>query len=305
MRELIKRCAPESVKNLYRKLRSEIVNPYRDARALRDTMKLAVQKRESRTSVSDNGYYPLVCYLASKYDAVFEKFKRNRIYRQILEHLSEQQGSEYLKVIDEYGILTSKDWQNFAKNDLYGGPIQFTYNIHGQKLALSSTTIRYAKVLCDILSMYDTGSIKSVAEIGIGYGGQCRLIRTKLPEAMYTLFDLPEVIGLAEKYLSNYQECRENIRYADGGHIYFHDDYDLVISNYAFTELQRPVQDMYLEKVILKSKRGYITYNPLSHDDIGGYSDDELLAKIPGSVKIDERPLTYKGNCIIVWGHKN
>ena len=257
------------------------------------------------TSITDMGRYPLVCYLASKDGRIFSKFKRNRIYRQVLEHVTEQQGNEYLKVIDEYGILTAEDWQNFAKNDLYGSPIQFSYGIHGEKFTLSPTTIRYAKVLCDVLSMFDTGSIKSIAEIGIGYGGQCRLIRSKLPGAMYTLFDLPEVLGLAEKYLSNYQECRENIRYVDGGHIYLNDDYDLVISNYAFSELQRPVQDMYLEKIILKSNRGYITYNMSSFNHFKGYSDDELLAKIPGSVRIDERPLTSKGNCIIVWGNKN
>ena len=257
------------------------------------------------TSISDMGRYPLMCYLASKDNRIFSTFKRNRIYRQILEHVSEKQGSEYLKVIDEYGILTPEYWHEFAENDSFGSPIQFTYNIHGKNFTLSPTTIRYAKVLCDILSMFDTGSIKSIAEIGIGYGGQCRLIRTKLPQAVYTLFDLPEVLGLAEKYLSRYQDCKENIRYVDGGHIYLNDDYDLVISNYAFSELQRPVQDMYLEKIILRSKRGYITYNPLSYNSLGGYSDDELLAKIPGSVRLDERPLTYQGNCIIVWGHKN
>lgn len=257
------------------------------------------------SSISDATRYPLFCYLASKDDRIFSTFKHSRIYRRILEHVSEKQGHEYLDVIGEYDTLTAEDWQDFAKNDLYGSPIQFTYNIHGQSMTLSPTTIRYAKVLCDILSMYDTSSIKSIAEIGIGYGGQCRLIRSKLHGAMYTLFDLPEVLGLAEKYLTNYPECRENIRYVDGGHIYLNDDYDLVISNYAFSELQKSVQDMYLEKVILKSKRGYITYNPLGHNALGGYSDDELLAKIPGSVRIDERPLTCKGNCIIIWGHKN
>lgn len=175
----------------------------------------------------------------------------------------------------------------------------------GSRITLSPTTIRYAKVLCDILSMFDTAGIHSIAEIGIGYGGQCRLIRSKLPQAMYTLVDLPEVLGLAEKYLRHYEECRENIRYVDGGHFYLNDDYDLVISNYAFSELRREVQDMYLSKIILNSKRGYITYNPLSHDGLDGYSDDELLTKIPGSARIEERPLTCKGNCIIVWGHKN
>ena len=33
-------------------------------------------------------------------------------------------------------------------------------------------------------------------------------------------------------------------------------------------------------------------------------NDDELLAKIPGSIRLEERPLTCKGNCIIVWGNK-
>ena len=257
------------------------------------------------SSISEKGRYPLVCYLASKDERVFSTFKRNYFYRQILEHVSQPLGAEYLDVINEYGLFSPEDWQEFSKNDLYGSPIMAAYNILGKNVTISPTTIRYAKVLCDILAMYDVSAIKSVAEIGIGYGGQCRLIRTKLPGAAYTLIDLPEVLGLAEKYLSLYPECRENIRYVDGGHLYLDDDYDLVISNYAFSELRRDVQDMYIDKVILKSKRGYITYNPLSYKYLDGYSDDELLAKIPGSEKIDERPLTYEGNCIIVWGRKN
>ena len=257
------------------------------------------------TSMSDGGYYPLTCYLASKDERLFNTFKRSIAYRAVLEHVTKSQGSEYLSVINEYGLLTPEDWQNFARNDSYGSPVTFTYNILGHDMRISPTTIRYAKVLCDVMSMFGTSSLKSIAEIGIGYGGQCRLIRSKIPDAEYTLIDLPEVIGLAEKYLSHYDECRENIRYFDGGHIYTDDSYDLVISNYAFSELRRSVQDIYLDKVILRSKRGYITYNALGYDRLDGYSDDELIAKIPGSKKIDERPLTCKGNCIIIWGDNN
>lgn len=257
------------------------------------------------TSVSDSGRYPLFCYMASKDEGLFRTFKRNRIYRRILEHVSQKQGSEYLGVINEYGTLTPDDWQDFAGNDAYGSPVKFTYDIQGREISLSPTTIRYAKVLCDILSMFGTEGINSIAEIGIGYGGQCRLICRKIPGAMYTLIDLPEVIGLAEKFLSRYDECSSNIRYFDGGHMYTDDDYSLVISNYAFSELNRAVQDEYLSKVILKSERGYITYNRLGHDRMGGYSDDELLRKIPGSVRLDERPLTCEGNCIIAWGMKS
>ena len=256
------------------------------------------------TSMSDRGLYPLLCYLASKDDKTFRTFKSNKIYQKVLEHVSEKQGSEYLNVIREYGMLSLEDWQEFMKNDSYGTPVKFTYNLMGKDITLSPTTIRYAEVLCDIMHMFDFDNIKSIAEIGIGYGGQCRLIRTKLPEAMYTLFDLPEALGLSEKYLTNYAECRENIRYVDGGHIYLNENWDLVISNYAFSELQRDVQDMYLEKIIMKSKRGYITYNALGHERLDGYSDDELLKIIPNSIKIEEKPLTCEGNCILIWGQK-
>ncbi len=79
-------------------------------------------------------------------------------------------------------------------------------------------------------------------------------------------------------------------------------DYDLVISNYAFTELPRPVQDIYLQKVILNSKRGYITYNEITPIEFKSYTSDELVAMIPGSKVFKEVPLTHPKNCIIVWG---
>ena len=155
------------------------------------------------------------------------------------------------------------------------------------------------------MTKFNMGEIKSIAEIGIGYGGQCRIIKSMFPDVKYTLFDLPEVLGLAERYLNNYDQYKSGIRYVDGGHIYIQDNYDMVISNYAFSELIPDVQDMYLDKVILRSKRGYITWNSSSLNNFGGYSVSELLEKIPGSFRIDEQPLTHPDNCIILWGSNN
>ena len=59
---------------------------------------------------------------------------------------------------------------------------------------------------------------------------------------------------------------------------------------------------MYLERVVLKAKSGYITWNELSFIELGGLSVGELLEKIPNSFLIKEDPLTYKNNVIIVWG---
>ena len=79
-------------------------------------------------------------------------------------------------------------------------------------------------------------------------------------------------------------------------------NYDLVISNYAFTELPRHIQEIYLEKVILNSRRGYIIYNDINPAEFKSYKKEELLKVIPGSRIIDEVPLTHPNNCVIVWG---
>ena len=79
---------------------------------------------------------------------------------------------------------------------------------------------------------------------------------------------------------------------------------DLVISNYAFSELTRSVQEIYLQNLILKSARGYITWNSLSERELSGYNLAELIRLIPNSQIIPERPYTGSGNVIIIWGHK-
>ena len=79
-------------------------------------------------------------------------------------------------------------------------------------------------------------------------------------------------------------------------------DYGLVISNYAFTELTREIQDEYLSKVILRAQRGYITYNEITPPSYRSYRAEELLAMIPGARRLPEAPLTHPANCIIQWG---
>lgn len=260
-----------------------------------------------KTSISDDNSYPVVCYMASKSEHFFKKFKRNPTYNDVLEHVSEKQGQEYLDIINQNNKLTftDADWNNFLGNDLYGNPMTFSYEISGRAVDVSPTTLRYAKVLQDIVTLFDAQQFKSVAEIGIGYAGQCRLLTSYLNKVeTYSLFDLPEVLALAGKFLGKFgKSITDKVRFVDGTQIDVEGNYDFVISNYAFSELVRDVQDVYLEKVILKSKAGYITWNTLSHDVLDGYSLEELLEKIPGSSTIAEEPLTKENNCIIIWGN--
>ena len=258
------------------------------------------------TSISDNVKYPAFCYGAARQDEVFRNFKRNPIYNEILEHLTPEQGAQYLNVIlNDYDVeLTDEQWEMILLNDTLGNPQTVTYEFGNKVLTCAPTTLRYVKVLLDLATMFDFNTIQTVAEIGIGYGGQCRLAMNLLPINRYELVDLPEVILLAERFLTELDQTGD-IRYRDGTHLYNDVPCDLIVSNYAFAELKKVVQDFYFEKIVKHAKAGYMTWNSEMFTQNGitvGYGAEEFASKIPGAKIIPEVPLTAPGNCIIVWG---
>jgi hypothetical protein len=78
-----------------------------------------------------------------------------------------------------------------------------------------------------------------------------------------------------------------------------------VISNYAFSELTRELQDDYLERYILKSKRGYMIYNHINPPEFKSYSALDFCELVPGAEIIEEVPKTDNTNVLIIWGHKS
>ena len=159
---------------------------------------------QKKTSASDNGAYPEFCYFASKRDDIFNNFKNNPIYNQILEHVSPELGKDYLEVIlknPNFNFDLDK-WNVFFQNDKVGNPRVATYNLTNVSITCSPSTLRYIKVLSDIISLFDVSKINSVYEVGIGYAGQCRILMSMLQIAEYNLIDLPEVLSLAERFLN-------------------------------------------------------------------------------------------------------
>jgi len=116
------------------------------------------------------------------------------------------------------------------------------------------------------------------------------------------LVDIPQALSLARRYLENYA-IPSTLHYCTMGELPSR-NYDLLISNYAFTELPRSIQELYLDKVILRSSRGYITYNEIAPASFNSYKARELLEIIAGAEKINEEPLTHPKNCIIVWSNE-
>ena len=78
--------------------------------------------------------------------------------------------------------------------------------------------------------------------------------------------------------------------------------YDLAISNYALTECKKDIQTEYLNKVVLNSKKGYITANFVNDCfNLDFLTKDEWIDSIPSSFIVDEVPRTHKDNIVILW----
>jgi hypothetical protein len=246
------------------------------------------------TSISDDGIYPAFCEAASTEDELFGSFKRDPRYRTVLEHVTPAQGLAYFEMISQNFPFLADRMDAFRANDTRGAPLMHDY---GEPLGRwSPTTLRYAKVVGDLVSMFDQLNGFDIAEIGAGYGGQCLLLSQLVRWRSYTIFDLAPVQKLQRRYLAELGV--EKVGFESVDSLKRGTRYDLVISNYAFSECTRRIQDLYLAGVLDRSDRGYLTCNNLIDDC---YSEPELRERIPNAIGFPEIPLTNPNNYLLIW----
>ena len=138
----------------------------------------------------------------------------------------------------------------------------------------------------------------NIIEIGGGYGGQCKILDDIFKFKSYTIIDLPECMQLINKYLSHFK--------IDNARVVTHTeldqkDCDLIISNYAFSEVDRKGQLKYIEKIISKAPRGYMIYN-WQRDQLSSEEFVSIISKFHKNIRMEqENPLTAQGNVTIIW----
>lgn len=251
--------------------------------------------------------YSDFAWKAASQNKVFENFRRHRAYTRILEHVTVEQGAQFLALVTD--PVVRKICLDSEAADRIGNPRRGTYE--GREL--SPTTLRYGKVASDILTLFPRfREMKTICEIGVGYGGQARILSEYAAAVdgalvRYELVDLPEVLLLAEKYLLFFYFPNEMVTRSKGAIALKGTSYDLAISNFAFSEFDRPLQQEYLEKILMNAKSGYLTMNSGGAVEPGKpvrdvYSQAELLRLLPNAKILDEVPLTSKNNYILVYG---
>lgn len=258
---------------------------------------------ERNRSESDNGSYVAFVQSASLHYKQFRRFKRHPSYRAILEHTNESDGWDYLRIVREQSPEFLDLIDRFKQNDLIGAPITYDYPGIG---AISPGTLRYMKVASDLKNLFGSDIGQRIAEIGVGYGGQLLISDQVFGFKEYDLFDLPPVLSLVSRYL----ECHIlngsyrglTLNQSAGG-----EEYDLVVSNYAFSELPSQLQLKYIDKVMARAKRGYLTMNSGVLGSAFGSNKltiEELRRHLPSFEILPETPLTAPNNYIVVWGHQ-
>lgn len=247
-----------------------------------------------KSSLSDNNIYPSICQLAVDSDDFFLSFKKDERYREILEHTSFSQGTNYFDIIKRDNPYLLDSIAEFKRNDLFGCPDKYQYDVIGE---ISPSTLRYIKILSDLKKLFGNLNGFDIVEIGGGYGGQCKIISDIFKFKSYDILDLKSVSNLINKYLSKL-DVKNAKAYPIEDYL-CKDKYNLIISNYAFSELNRDVQNGYLDKIINKCDHGYMICNMINNFD--SFSKDELVGMNKNIKVIEEEPKTHQNNFVIYW----
>lgn len=259
------------------------------------------------TTVNVNPYLE-VCAKAVSSEEIFNKFKGEVAYRGIVTGVSELQGRQYfdkLKKSNSY-FLSEEVLQKAKFADSIGSPVKFVYGDIGE---ISPTTLRYLNVMHELTKEFGKLNNFKVIEIGCGYGEQCQLINQFCEIQDYTVVDEPIVLSLVGKYIGRLGQPIPRMTSCHEVKQLQSEEYDLVISNYAYSELNKDTQDVYFEKFVSRSRRGYMTYNALKNSPDRSKPYDyrefiEMLSQAGYNVKNYNENVTRSECEVIVWSKK-
>lgn len=201
--------------------------------------------------------YRNICAKAAVDDVTFNSFRSMDQYRIVLELEHGQAFADYVQD-SEYLMGLAADCRRL--DDIGNPPLQEYENLG----TFTATTLRYMVLADQMNKIFKLPIEATIAEIGVGFGGQCYVLSRMNSFKNYYMYDLPEVESLVGRVMSTLQVSSAHCIPIEVKLPV--DELDLVISNYAFSECDRDMQMYYFDTVIKKAKRGYIIYNQISED---------------------------------------
>ena len=262
-------------------------------------------KSDFKLSRSSNKRYPEYCKIASEDNEVFQNFRNNSSYTSVLEHVSPQLSKEYYQALKNLNYSDDYIYSICKILDQPGNPRKI--KVSNSISELTGSSLRYLYTGLDIKNKLNLKKMINVVEIGAGYGGQSVILDKILPIENYFYVDLKEVNQLIDRFVGNFNV---NFNYTFNSledKFDYDSEFDLVISNYAFSELPRNLQNLALNKIINNSKNGYMIINShgleknifLKKYDF--HTVDELKKLIPNLLILEEYPQSHKNNKLLTF----
>ena len=251
----------------------------------------------------DENYLDL-CKKAVSEDKVFDNFRNLRDYKNILEHVDKNLALKYLENIKTISDLTNREIFNICDKLSYIGNPELI-NLLGDQKPISTSSLRYLNVALQLINEFGDKNINNIVEIGPGYGGQSIILEEFFTIKEYTYIDLPEVNSLIDIFVKKSKvEFSYNLKTLEDE--FEGTRYDLIISNYAFSELNSFLQIKAIKNIINKSNNCFMIINSNSFENHKKYKklkfldQETLLQKIKNSYIKDEIPNTANGNYLLL-----
>jgi putative sugar O-methyltransferase len=262
-----------------------------------------------RSSITDNGWWSKFCARNAADDKRFAKFRRAFRHRLIVEATPPAEArlhmARLLRQTPHYAALFDK----FVTLDRLGAPrmTQFARDVW-----FAPNTVRYMRYLSDCEARFGALDGATVVEIGIGFGGQCKIFFDRFQIGKYILIDLPGPIALARRVLTEVlgaEVVAERLVFLEASHAGVprglpEGRFDLAISTLAFSECHRSTQQRYIDTVLSRARCGYIHRNEISSFfGVKSLGIAEIAAALPAKLEIEKDDMTYwyDRTDILVW----
>jgi hypothetical protein len=231
-----------------------------------------VNVRDAGASVSGDMPWVMACSGLADGTRDSRRFRRLRAVRNVVETVGPTDARFYAKRILQWGA----EWLGnplVADIDDWGDPIRCPRLLLGTGRPFSPTTLRYLATALWLKRSHKLPAGADIVEIGVGFGGLAAM-NALVSKSRTHLVDLPQVEQAALRMLA---ETGLGAHGMTGGAA-MEKPVPMVISNYAFTEMNAGLQRDYFEKFIRGSSHGIIISNAgIFAPRIDGLSDVELL----------------------------
>jgi len=259
---------------------------------------LPLQPRR-RSSITDNGWWSKACARTASDDRRFARFRRGLLHRVIVEATppaeARQHMARLLRQTPHYAALFDK----FLTLDRLGAPRMTEF---ARDVWFAPNTVRYMRYMSDCETRFGNLDGATIVEIGIGFGGQCKIFFDRFAVGRYILIDLPGPLALARRVLTQLLGpvvVAERLLFLEAGREGAPAGlppgrFDLAISTLAFSECDRAIQQGYIAAVLSRARCGYIHRNEVSEFfGMKSLGLAELQAALPATVEVEKDDITY------------